>query len=273
MPCAMTPGSPTDVATRSFQWIGLKSPEAPAYADEVGAGDVVKVCGAKSCRRVDQLVGTALICVARSRRRAVHERRRTRSRRARRRPSATSVRVPIMSVPADRTQTSIVIVPSSTSPARTGRVYVEALVAVDDSAVARCPTLGSVISCVIAPNGHHDRERQRRRLDRRRRGRADRLGELGDLLPAHVVRRGRVKVRPARPGSSGMAGRSWQATLPTTRPAPPAQMRVGEPSASESPSQWSRRSARLAVRGVRAAARAVLLELHAGPGRCAGSSG
>jgi hypothetical protein len=30
MPCAMTFGSPTDVATRSFQWIGLKSPEAPA---------------------------------------------------------------------------------------------------------------------------------------------------------------------------------------------------------------------------------------------------
>ena len=30
MPCAMTPGRPTPVATRSFQWIGLKSPEAPA---------------------------------------------------------------------------------------------------------------------------------------------------------------------------------------------------------------------------------------------------
>ena len=31
MPCAMTPGSPTSVAKRSFQWIGLKSPDAPAY--------------------------------------------------------------------------------------------------------------------------------------------------------------------------------------------------------------------------------------------------
>ena len=31
MPCAMTPGRPTEVATRSFQWIGLKSPLAPAY--------------------------------------------------------------------------------------------------------------------------------------------------------------------------------------------------------------------------------------------------
>ena len=30
MPCAMTPGRPTLVAVRSFQWIGLKSPEAPA---------------------------------------------------------------------------------------------------------------------------------------------------------------------------------------------------------------------------------------------------
>ena len=30
MPCAITPGSGTDVATRSLQWIGLKSPEAPA---------------------------------------------------------------------------------------------------------------------------------------------------------------------------------------------------------------------------------------------------
>ena len=30
MPWAITPGSPTSVATRSFQWMGLKSPEAPA---------------------------------------------------------------------------------------------------------------------------------------------------------------------------------------------------------------------------------------------------
>ena len=30
MPWAMTPGSPTDAATRSDQWIGLKSPLAPA---------------------------------------------------------------------------------------------------------------------------------------------------------------------------------------------------------------------------------------------------
>ena len=30
MPWAITPGRPTEVATRSFQWIGLKSPEAPA---------------------------------------------------------------------------------------------------------------------------------------------------------------------------------------------------------------------------------------------------
>ncbi len=30
MPCAMTSGSPTLVANRSFQWIGLKSPDAPA---------------------------------------------------------------------------------------------------------------------------------------------------------------------------------------------------------------------------------------------------
>ena len=30
MPCAITPGKVTDVATRSLQWIGLKSPEAPA---------------------------------------------------------------------------------------------------------------------------------------------------------------------------------------------------------------------------------------------------
>ena len=31
MPWAMTSGSPTALANRSFQWIGLKSPEAPAY--------------------------------------------------------------------------------------------------------------------------------------------------------------------------------------------------------------------------------------------------
>ena len=30
MPCAITPGRPTAAATRSLQWIGLKSPEAPA---------------------------------------------------------------------------------------------------------------------------------------------------------------------------------------------------------------------------------------------------
>jgi hypothetical protein len=29
MPCAMTSGSPTAVATRSFQWMMLKSPLAP----------------------------------------------------------------------------------------------------------------------------------------------------------------------------------------------------------------------------------------------------
>src|SRR5919106_4228346 len=31
MPCEMTPGRPTILANSSFQWIGLKSPEAPAY--------------------------------------------------------------------------------------------------------------------------------------------------------------------------------------------------------------------------------------------------
>jgi hypothetical protein len=31
MPWAITPGSPTLVAIRSLQWIGLKSPDAPAY--------------------------------------------------------------------------------------------------------------------------------------------------------------------------------------------------------------------------------------------------
>ena len=31
MPCAITSGRPTDLAMRSFQWITLKSPEAPAY--------------------------------------------------------------------------------------------------------------------------------------------------------------------------------------------------------------------------------------------------
>jgi hypothetical protein len=31
MPCAITFGSPTDLAIRSFQWITLKSPEAPQY--------------------------------------------------------------------------------------------------------------------------------------------------------------------------------------------------------------------------------------------------
>jgi hypothetical protein len=31
MPCAMTLGRPTEVATRSFQWMTLKSPDAPAY--------------------------------------------------------------------------------------------------------------------------------------------------------------------------------------------------------------------------------------------------
>ena len=30
MPWAITSGSPTDLAKRSFQWIGLKSPDAPA---------------------------------------------------------------------------------------------------------------------------------------------------------------------------------------------------------------------------------------------------
>ncbi len=30
MPWAMTPGRPTEVATRSDQWMGLKSPLAPA---------------------------------------------------------------------------------------------------------------------------------------------------------------------------------------------------------------------------------------------------
>ena len=31
MPCAMTFGRPTDRATRSFQWMTLKSPDAPQY--------------------------------------------------------------------------------------------------------------------------------------------------------------------------------------------------------------------------------------------------
>ena len=31
MPCAMTPGRPTERAIRSLQWMGLKSPDAPAY--------------------------------------------------------------------------------------------------------------------------------------------------------------------------------------------------------------------------------------------------
>ncbi len=31
MPCAMTSGRPTDLAMRSFQWITLKSPDAPQY--------------------------------------------------------------------------------------------------------------------------------------------------------------------------------------------------------------------------------------------------
>ena len=31
MPWAITPGRPTACAVRSLQWIGLKSPEAPAY--------------------------------------------------------------------------------------------------------------------------------------------------------------------------------------------------------------------------------------------------
>ncbi len=31
MPWPMTFGRPTEVAKASFQWIGLKSPEAPAY--------------------------------------------------------------------------------------------------------------------------------------------------------------------------------------------------------------------------------------------------
>ena len=31
MPCAITFGSPTDLAIRSFQWITLKSPDAPQY--------------------------------------------------------------------------------------------------------------------------------------------------------------------------------------------------------------------------------------------------
>ena len=31
MPCAITSGRPTDLAIRSFQWITLKSPEAPQY--------------------------------------------------------------------------------------------------------------------------------------------------------------------------------------------------------------------------------------------------
>jgi hypothetical protein len=30
IPCAMTPGSPTEPATRSLQWIGLRSPDAAA---------------------------------------------------------------------------------------------------------------------------------------------------------------------------------------------------------------------------------------------------
>jgi hypothetical protein len=30
MPCAMTSGRPTEVATRWFQWMTLKSPDAPA---------------------------------------------------------------------------------------------------------------------------------------------------------------------------------------------------------------------------------------------------
>jgi hypothetical protein len=31
MPCAMTLGRPTERAIRSFQWMVLKSPEAPQY--------------------------------------------------------------------------------------------------------------------------------------------------------------------------------------------------------------------------------------------------
>jgi hypothetical protein len=30
IPCAITPGRPTEVAVASFQWIGLKSSDAPA---------------------------------------------------------------------------------------------------------------------------------------------------------------------------------------------------------------------------------------------------
>lgn len=47
MPCAMTSGRPTSLANLSFQWIGLKSPEAPAYWTRV-ARVTPKVCAGSS---------------------------------------------------------------------------------------------------------------------------------------------------------------------------------------------------------------------------------
>lgn len=47
MPWAMTSGSPTSTANFSFQWIGLKSPEAPAYRTSV-ARVTGKLCAGSS---------------------------------------------------------------------------------------------------------------------------------------------------------------------------------------------------------------------------------
>ena len=146
MPCAMTPGRLTDVATRSLQWMGLKSPDAPAYrirSERVTSYDF----GSKACP-ASQLIRNPHL------------------RRPLRRPCtsvayavatgspstvAISVRVPIMSIPAAARRESIVIVPESSSPARMGRVYSKRW-SPWTTFCSSMPTLGSVISCVIAPN-------------------------------------------------------------------------------------------------------------------------
>ena len=218
MPCAMTSGSPTSLANFSFQWIGLKSPEAPAYWTSVarrhGEGlrrqlgadlDVVvgdlrrhRFSHASSAARATSFVQAVTTCSPAS--------------------SCTSPRMSMMSLPArdligldgrgDRQPV--------TGPHRAG--VGELLVAVHHPAVVQ-PELRVLDDLARRLEG--DREDEGRRGDHigvaERLGRLrvgvrgvgvpHRLGELADLLPADLIRgRWADRSAPRRTGRAPWLG-------------------------------------------------------------------
>ena len=120
MPCAMTSGRPTDRAIRSFQWMTLKSPDAPQYLTRSEPGH--RVGRPRAARRptsTSAYLTTALTPPHPPSRVPPASRRRcTRARRPR---SGSRSRVVITALRPSVLMVSIVDCAVTTSPARSGR--------------------------------------------------------------------------------------------------------------------------------------------------------